>query len=55
MTIQKSDCCKAEIKLTGSPNHEDGFACKKCGRIIGTPVYRIDNILRRIIVKILNK
>jgi len=35
---QLSDCCKAEIKLTGSPEHEDGFACVKCGRIIGTPI-----------------
>ena len=37
---QLSDCCKAEIKLTGSPRHEDGFACVKCGRIIGTPIYK---------------
>lgn len=37
MSKQLSNCCKAEIKLTGSPNHEDGFACVECGRIIGTP------------------
>ena len=35
---QLSDCCKAEIKLTGSPEHKDAFACAKCGRIIGTPI-----------------
>ena len=38
MTEQLSDCCKAKIKLTGSPNHHDGFACVQCGRIIGTPL-----------------
>lgn len=38
MTKQLSNCCKAGIKLTGSPNHEDGFECEKCGRIIGTPL-----------------
>jgi len=54
MTEQLSDCCKAKIKLTGSPNHEDGFACEKCGRIIGTSIYRIDNILRKIISKLNN-
>lgn len=30
MPTQKSNCCKAEINLTGSPEHKDAFACKKC-------------------------
>lgn len=38
MSKQLSDCCKAGIELTGSPNHHDGFKCEKCGRIIGTPL-----------------
>ena len=37
MTKQLSDCCKAEIKLTGEPR-PNAFTCKKCGRIIGTPL-----------------
>jgi len=34
---QLSDCCKAEIKLTGK-DRPNAFSCSKCGRIIGTPV-----------------
>lgn len=36
-TLQLSDCCRAEIELTGRvrPN---AFSCEKCGRIIGTPI-----------------
>jgi len=41
---QLSDCCKAEIKLTGSPEHKDAFACAKCGRIIGTSIYKSKQI-----------
>lgn len=48
MTIQKSNCCKAEIKLTGNPEHKKAFACKKCGRIIGTPIFSLVNIIKRI-------
>ena len=36
---QLSSCCKAEIKLTGK-DRPNAFACVKCGRIIGTPIYK---------------
>lgn len=36
MTKQKSDCCKAEIQLTGK-DRPDAFCCSKCKRIIGKP------------------
>lgn len=45
MSKQLSDCCKAEIKLTGGRTHEDGFACVKCGRIIGTPITNMNKKL----------
>jgi hypothetical protein len=48
MPTQKSNCCKANIKLTGSPEHKKAFACEKCGRIIGTCIYSPINIFKKI-------
>lgn len=48
MPIQKSNCCKAEIELTGNQDHKKAFKCAKCGRIIGTPVFSLINIFKKL-------
>jgi len=48
MPTQKSNCCKAGIKLTGKLYHKGAFSCIKCGRIIGTPIYSLTNIFKKI-------